>query len=186
MQALNWKLNHHIVTVNTWVNTYMQLGSHHLRPSVVKAREFEYPAYSCLEFIRVMQLLDLCMLDIASRQFSSSVLAASAVYLVSERSRAHLEVITGERERKILETLLSSLSLASLSLFSSCPIIAFITPDRYYSFYLFLPSYSFCQFISLKLPLISLRLFLCSSHPVTLSLLSWLPFLFTFCVRSHL
>lgn len=94
-KALNWKLNHHVVTVNTWVNTYMQLGSHHLRPSGIKAREFEYPAYSCLEFIRVMQLLDLCMLDIASRQFSSSVLAASAVYLVSERSRAHLEVITG-------------------------------------------------------------------------------------------
>lgn len=96
IQALNWRLNHHVVTVNTWVNTYMQLGSHHLRPSGVKAREFEYPAYSCLEFIRVMQLLDLCMLDIASRQFSSSVLAASAVYLVSERSRAHLEVITGK------------------------------------------------------------------------------------------
>lgn len=126
MQALNWKLNHHIVTVNTWVNTYMQLGSHHLRPNVVKAREFEYPAYSCLEFIRVMQLLDLCMLDIASRQFSSSVLAASAVYLISERSRAHLEVITGERERSWKP--LSSLTLLfSLSLSNS----------------LFLPSYSF-------------------------------------------
>lgn len=95
MQGLSWKLNHHVVTVNTWVNTYMQLGSHHLRPNGIKAKEFEYPAYSCLEFIRVMQLLDLCMLDIASRQFSSSVLAASAVYLVSERSRSHLEIITG-------------------------------------------------------------------------------------------
>ena len=180
MQALNWKLNHHIVTVNTWVNTYMQLGSHHLRPSVVKAREFEYPAYSCLEFIRVMQLLDLCMLDIASRQFSSSVLAASAVYLVSERSRAHLEVITGERERKILEALVSKFFVSC----SSFPPVLSLPPDRYYSFFLFLPSYSFYQFISLKLPLVSP--FLCSSHPVSLSLLSWLPFLFTLCVRSHL
>ena len=172
MQALNWKLNHHIVTVNTWVNTYMQLGSHHLRPSVVKAREFEYPAYSCLEFIRVMQLLDLCMLNIASRQFSSSVLAASAVYLVSERSRAHLEVITGERERKILETLLSSLSLASLSLFSSCPIIASITPDRYYSFF----SSSHLFFLSIHLPQVvshfSLSLFLPFCHSVSLKLVT--------------
>ena len=55
-QALNWRLNHHAVSVNTWVNVYMQLGSHHLRPPGVKAREFEYPAYSCLEFIRVMQV----------------------------------------------------------------------------------------------------------------------------------
>ena len=124
MQALNWKLNHHVVTVNTWVNTYMQLGSHHLRPSGVKAREFEYPAYSCLEFIRVMQLLDLCMLDIASRQFSSSVLAASAVYLVSERSRAHLEVITGE----IMEVvrLCRGLSL-SFSLSLSLPFLSFLS-----------------------------------------------------------
>ena len=148
MQALNWELNHHIVTVNTWVNTYMQLGSHHLWPSVVKAREFaiEYPAYSCLEFIRVMQLLDLCMLDIASRQFSSSILAAStAVYL-----------ITGEREKDLGDSFVFFVSsIASLSLFSSCPIIASITPDRYYSFFFFLPSYSFYQFISLKLPLIS-------------------------------
>ena len=56
VQALNWRLNHHAVSVNTWVNVYMQLGSHHLRPPGVKAREFEYPAYSCLEFIRVMQV----------------------------------------------------------------------------------------------------------------------------------
>ena len=124
MQALNWRLNHHVVTVNTWVNTYMQLGSHHLRPSGVKAREFEYPAYSCLEFIRVMQLLDLCMLDIASRQFSSSVLAASAVYLVSERSRAHLEVITGQ----IMEALYLLVPL-SLSLFLSLSLSLSLPPS---------------------------------------------------------
>lgn len=94
-KALNWRLNHHAVSVNTWVNVYMQLGSHHLRPPGVKAREFEYPAYSCLEFIRVMQLLDLCTLDISSKQFGSSVMAASAVYLTSERGRTHLQTVTG-------------------------------------------------------------------------------------------
>ena len=172
MQALNWKLNHHMVTVNTWVNTYMQLGSHHLRPSVVKAREFEYPAYSCLEFIRVMQLLDLCMLDIASRQFSSSVLAASAVYLVSERSRAHLEVITGERERKILEALLSSKSCLLLLSPSFLPVLS-LPLSLQIDTILSLPPILF--FLSVHLPQVASHFFLCSSHPVTLSLLSWLP-----------
>lgn len=34
-------------------------------------------------------------MDIASRQFCSSVLAASALYLMSERYRTHLRLITG-------------------------------------------------------------------------------------------
>lgn len=95
-QVLNWKLNHNLVTVSTWVNTYMQLGSHHFRPPGVKAREFDYPAYSAVEFPKVMKLLDLTMMDIASRRFGSSVLAASAVYLQSERSRTNLANITGQ------------------------------------------------------------------------------------------
>jgi len=55
-KVLNWRLNHHTITINTWVNVYMQLCSHHLRPPGVKAKEFEYPAYSSVEFIRVMQV----------------------------------------------------------------------------------------------------------------------------------
>lgn len=94
-KVLNWKLSHDIVTVNTWVNTYLQLSSHHLRPAGVKAKEFDYPAYSSVEFPKVMKLLDLCSFDIASRKFGSSVLAASAIYLQSERSRANLAIITG-------------------------------------------------------------------------------------------
>ncbi|XP_064394881.1 G1/S-specific cyclin-E1-like [Halichondria panicea] len=93
-KTLRWRLNHSQVTVNTWVNTYVQLLSHHLRPGV-KEREFELPAFSPIEFIKVMQLLDLCTLDTNSRQFGSSVLAASAFFLSSERSRAHLLLITG-------------------------------------------------------------------------------------------
>ena len=45
-----------MVTVNTWVNTYMQISSHHLRPPGLITRDFEYPAYSPLEFIRVLQV----------------------------------------------------------------------------------------------------------------------------------
>ena len=41
------------------------------------------------------QVLDICCMDIASRQFCSSVLAASALYLMSERYRTHLRLITG-------------------------------------------------------------------------------------------
>ncbi|CAI8014745.1 G1/S-specific cyclin-E1 [Geodia barretti] len=94
-KALNWRLNHYIVTVNTWANAYMQISSHRLRPPGVKTREFEYPAYSPLEFIRVIQLLDMCTLDLSSRTFGTSVLAASALYLASERSRQHFTAITG-------------------------------------------------------------------------------------------
>lgn len=95
IQSLKWRLNHSLVTVNTWVNTYMQLNSRHLRPPGLNTREFEFPAFSPPEFTQIMQLLDLCTLDISSRQFGSSVLAATAVYFASERSRPHLSIITG-------------------------------------------------------------------------------------------
>ena len=84
-----------MVTVNTWMNTYMQVGSHHLRPPGIKAKEFEFPAYSAMEFLKAMRLLDLCSLDIASRKYGSSILAASAFYLQCEKSRSHLTAITG-------------------------------------------------------------------------------------------
>merc|ERR1719233_1304189 len=38
------------------------------------------PAYSGLPFSRVMQLVDLCMLDVGSLEFSYSVLATAALY----------------------------------------------------------------------------------------------------------
>ena len=56
-KALNWRLSKHI-TVNIWMNTYLQ------------------SAYSTLEFIQAMEVLDLSMLNICSRQFPSSILAA--------------------------------------------------------------------------------------------------------------
>ena len=76
----------------------MQLCSHHFRPPGGKTKEFDLPAYSTVEFPKVMKLLDLCCLDVASRQFGSSVLAASAVYHQSERCRLHLNKITGKGE----------------------------------------------------------------------------------------
>lgn len=94
-KTLKWRLNHSLVTVNTWVNTYMQIQTHHTRPPGLLDRDFELPSFSPLEFIKIMQLLDLCTLDMNSRQFGASILAASALYLASERSRPHLPLITG-------------------------------------------------------------------------------------------
>ena len=75
---------------------YMQLHSHHMRPPGLSLdREFELPSFSTLEFTKIMQLLDLCTLDMHSRQFGASVIAATALYLASERSRPHLPSITG-------------------------------------------------------------------------------------------
>ena len=42
------------------MNVYMQLASSYFRPPGLKAKEFEYPAFSPLEFVRVMQV-SLCM-----------------------------------------------------------------------------------------------------------------------------
>lgn len=42
-----------------------------------------------------VQLLDMCTLDMSCKQFGTSVLSASAFYLMSERSRPHLAAITG-------------------------------------------------------------------------------------------
>ena len=42
-----------------------------------------------------LQLLDISTLDLVSQVFSSSILAASALYLASERSRQHFQAITG-------------------------------------------------------------------------------------------
>ena len=75
-KALNWRLSKHI-TVNIWMNTYLQ------------------SAYSTLEFIQAMEVLDLSMLNICSRQFPSSILAAAALWLISKKCQQHLKLITG-------------------------------------------------------------------------------------------
>jgi len=43
-----------------------------------------------------LQLLDLCVLDISSRQFSPSCLAAAAIYHLINRCRESLLLITGD------------------------------------------------------------------------------------------
>ena len=74
-----------MVTVNTWVNAFMQISSHHLRPPGVKCREFEYPAYSPLEFIRVLQVSPLTPGELALQMMPNvcvySIAVAGHVYV---------------------------------------------------------------------------------------------------------
>lgn len=48
-----------------------------------------------------MQLLDLSVLDITSRQFAPSVLATSAMYLVLDSCRQHLKLFTGREDEGV-------------------------------------------------------------------------------------
>lgn len=93
-KSLGWRLNN-TITVNNWVNTFLQLDSTVSHRSVQLQKDFHLPTFSCHEFVAVMQLLDLCTLDISSRQFSSSCLAASAIYHLIDRCRQCLVLITG-------------------------------------------------------------------------------------------
>jgi cyclin E len=75
LKGLNWGLSP--MTPNAWMRLYMQIFHGSKKPF---DESFCLPAYSGLPFSRAMQLLDLCVLDISSLEFSYSVLATSALY----------------------------------------------------------------------------------------------------------
>eukprot|EP00092_Neocalanus_flemingeri_P036345 GFUD01039568.1.p1 GENE.GFUD01039568.1~~GFUD01039568.1.p1 ORF type:complete len:524 (+),score=128.08 GFUD01039568.1:219-1790(+) len=75
LKGLNWGLSP--MTPNAWMRMYMQILHGSKRPL---DESFSLPAYSGLPFSQVMQLVDLCMLDVGSLEFSYSVLATSALY----------------------------------------------------------------------------------------------------------
>lgn len=93
-KSLGWRLNN-TITVNNWVSTFLQLDSTIAHRSIQSQKDFHLPTFSRHEFVAVMQLLDLCTLDISSRQFSPSCLAAAAIYHLINRSRESLLLITG-------------------------------------------------------------------------------------------
>ena len=74
--------------------TYMQIQTHKLCPTEFENKPFEYPAFSTPTFVRVMKVLDMSCLDIRSCQFGSSVLAASAFYIMTGKSETLLKHIT--------------------------------------------------------------------------------------------
>ena len=83
--ALGWRMCPNI-TAHTWTTMYLQIETHKLCPTEFENKPFEYPAFPNPTFVRVMRVLDLSCMDIRSRKFGSSVLAASAFCLTTGRS----------------------------------------------------------------------------------------------------
>lgn len=83
LKGLNWGLSP--MTPNSWMRTYMQICHGSKKPFDEK---FSLPAYSGLPFSTAMQLVDLCMLDIGSLEFSYSTIAASALSLTESEAVA--------------------------------------------------------------------------------------------------
>ncbi|KAJ8302615.1 hypothetical protein KUTeg_019011 [Tegillarca granosa] len=81
LKSLNWDLSP--VTVNGWLNVYLQLAN--IEHMVETEHGFVYPQFSSHAFVQIVRLLDLCMLDIGCLQFTYSVLAASALYHLTNR-----------------------------------------------------------------------------------------------------
>lgn len=91
LKSLNWSLSP--MTPNAWIRTFMQILATNKLPSQVGRRaaaqafvsaninkSFTVPAYNGLPFSKVMQLMDLVMLDFGCLDYTYSVLATSALY----------------------------------------------------------------------------------------------------------
>ena len=79
LKELNWGLSP--MTPNAWVKLFMQVANTDQR-AAASGSFVAPPQYTGLPFCRVMQLLDLCILDAGSLSYSYSVLAATALGIV--------------------------------------------------------------------------------------------------------
>ena len=77
MKCLEWRLSP--LTTNAWMRLFMQINS-----GSNKIQE-DFPSFT---YSRTMQLVDLCMLDIGSLEFSYSIIATSALYLTDSEDVA--------------------------------------------------------------------------------------------------
>lgn len=78
MKALDWKLA--ALTVNTWLNLYLQIE--YYRGISCTTFQFLRAEYSQSDFVKIIQLIDLCSLDVKSVEYRPSMIAASALWLV--------------------------------------------------------------------------------------------------------
>ncbi|XP_078493713.1 G1/S-specific cyclin-E1 isoform X1 [Ciona intestinalis] len=85
LTALKWSLSP--ITAISWLNVYLQTAHAAFAPNPSSA-SFFLPQYPQETFVHISQLLDLCVLDIESLEFSSGLLAASALYHFSSRELA--------------------------------------------------------------------------------------------------
>lgn len=76
LNKLSWALSP--VTINSWLNVYLQTA--HLSFISNPESTFVFPQYPQSTFVHVVQLTDMCILDMECLEFSSGVIAASAVY----------------------------------------------------------------------------------------------------------
>ncbi|XP_069757818.1 G1/S-specific cyclin-E1 [Narcine bancroftii] len=81
LKALKWSLCP--VTIVSWLNIYMQVA--YLK-EIYKVLVPQYPQEM---FIQVMELLDLCILDLECLEFTSGVVAASALYYFTSCAIVH-------------------------------------------------------------------------------------------------
>ena len=91
LKGLKWGLAP--MTPNSWVKVYLQASEATFIVEVEGKRlpgneDLVLPLYTSQDFSRVMQLLDLCILDFGSLAFPYSVLSASAIYLFVDKSVA--------------------------------------------------------------------------------------------------
>ena len=84
LKQLNWGLAP--MTPNAWLKMFMQVANVESRPDTTDS--FVTPQFSGLPFCRVMQLLDLVILDMSSLSHRYSVLATCAFALVHDRDLA--------------------------------------------------------------------------------------------------
>ncbi|XP_077144827.1 G1/S-specific cyclin-E1 [Ranitomeya variabilis] len=85
MKALNWCLTP--ITVVSWLNIYLQMA--HSK----ELQHFLLPQYPHMTYLKIMELLDLCTLDVQSLEYSYRILAASALYHCTNEQ--YLQEMTG-------------------------------------------------------------------------------------------
>ncbi|CAI9571274.1 unnamed protein product [Staurois parvus] len=72
MKALKWCLSP--MTAVSWLNIYLQVAY------IRELQHFLLPQYPQETYIQIVELLDLCVLDVSCLQYPYSILAASALY----------------------------------------------------------------------------------------------------------
>ncbi|KAL1462795.1 hypothetical protein WDU94_014602 [Cyamophila willieti] len=84
LAVLEWNITP--VTAHYWLNVFLQVMYH--RSSRCHSLGFIYPAFSRTLYAQCIRLLDLCHLDIRCLNYSYSVLATTAIYLVCSKELA--------------------------------------------------------------------------------------------------
>jgi cyclin E len=91
LKGLSWGLSP--MTPNSWVKLYLQANQASYIVEVNGSnppdnQDLVLPQFSGQRFSRIMQLLDLCILDIGSLAFPYSVLSASVLYHCHDEATA--------------------------------------------------------------------------------------------------